>query len=95
VSRLSRDYPHYAVPDDEWPMLVIVDARTIAAQERHLLMVSLDPDASGQTARATTAAVVEIAVNLWLGNMDWYETTSAIPADLEDDVIEAWNIPSQ
>ncbi|MBR7835667.1 hypothetical protein KDL01_20495 [Actinospica durhamensis] len=55
----------------DWPMLVVADAQTMAAPARHLLLVGLDEDSLGPTVRATPAAVVEIAINLWMGNMDW------------------------
>jgi len=84
-----------APQDADWPMLAAADALTMASPQRHMLLVNLDEDSLGPTARATPAHIVEMAINLWLGNMDWEEfvgdpehgTYSA------DEVHEAWNVP--
>lgn len=62
-----------APPDVDWPMLVVADAKTMAEPERHLLLVSLDEECRGPIARATAPAIVEMQINLMLGNMDWEE----------------------
>jgi hypothetical protein len=60
------------VPQDvDWPMLAVADALTMASPRRHMLLVNLDEESLGPTARATPAAIVEMAINLWMANMDW------------------------
>lgn len=81
--------------NDLWPMLVLADARTMASPERHLLMVCLDEGEDwGRTTRATTAAVVEVATNLWVGNLGWrdYMDPDDADADADSDVFRAWNL---
>lgn len=81
--------------NDLWPMLVLADPRTMASPERHLLMVCLDENEDwGRTTRATAAAVVEVATNLWVGNMGWgdYMDPDDAGADSDTDVFKAWNL---
>jgi hypothetical protein len=54
-----------------WPIMVVADALAMASSEHHMLVVNLDPDNSGQTVRAIPAAIVEMAINLSLANMEW------------------------
>jgi hypothetical protein len=82
-------------PDAEWPMLVVADARTMASSRRHMLVVSLDEDSLGPTARATPAHIVEMWVNLWIGNMDWEDFVGDPDYDTYDPdaILGAWGIP--
>ena len=82
-------------PGAIWPMLVVADAQTMAAPRRHLLLVNLDEDSLVPTARATPPAVIEIAINLWLGNMDWEDFVGDPDYDTYDPdrILEAWGIP--
>jgi hypothetical protein len=84
------------VPADvDWPMLVAADALTMTEPQRHMLLVNLDEDSLGPTARATPAHIVEIAINLWMGNMDWEDFVG--DPDYggydPDRILEAWNFP--
>lgn len=81
-------------PDAPWPMLVVADAETMATPARHVLLVNLDEESLGPTARATPAAVLEIAVNLWLGNMDWEDFVGDPDYDTYDPdrILEAWDV---
>jgi hypothetical protein len=58
-------------PDAEWPVLIVADRTTMTSAEHHVLVVDLDEDDLGRTFRATPQAVMDIEINLSLGNMDW------------------------
>lgn len=93
---LTPDQLRLLVPHGaDWPMLVVADAGTMASAKRHLLLVNLDEDSLGPTARATPAATVEMATNLWIGNMDWEEFVGDPDYDTYDPdrILEAMNIP--
>jgi len=51
--------------------MVVADALAMASSEHHMLVVNRDPDNRGQTVRAIPAAIVEMAINLSLANMEW------------------------
>jgi hypothetical protein len=93
---LTPDQLALLVPQGvEWPMLVVADAPTMASPKRHMLLVNLDEDSLGPTARATPAHIVEIAINLWMGNMDWEDFAGDPDHDTydPDEILEAWGIP--
>lgn len=93
---LTPDQLRLLVPRDvDWPMLVVADAETMASTRRHLLLVNLDADSLGPIARATPAATVEMATNLWIGNMDWEDFAGDPDYDTydPDQILEAMNIP--
>ncbi|WP_190194138.1 DUF6924 domain-containing protein [Streptomyces minutiscleroticus] len=92
---LTSDQLALLVPESvHWPMFVVADARTMASSGRDMLMVTTDPEALVDSARATPTAIVEIAINLWIANMDWedYVGEADGPAQADDRVLEAWNI---
>ncbi|MFF7649003.1 DUF6924 domain-containing protein [Streptomyces sp. NPDC007983] len=92
---LTSDQVALLVPEDvHWPMFVMADVRTMASPGREMLMVATDPEALVDSARATPTAIVEIAVNLWIANMDWedYVGRSDDSAEADDRVLKAWNI---
>ncbi|MER7746497.1 hypothetical protein ABT013_14615 [Streptomyces bacillaris] len=92
---LTPDQVALLVPEGvDWPMFVLADARTMASSRREMLMVRTDPEALVDSAYATPAAIVEIAINLWIANMSWedYVGSSDHPADADNQAIEAWNI---
>lgn len=78
----------------DWPMLAVADAETMAAPKRHMLLVNLDEDSLGPTARATPAAIVEVATNLWIGNMDWEDFVGDPDYDTydPDSILEAMSL---
>ena len=93
---LTPDQLRVLVPQGvDWPMLVVADAQTMASPRRHLLLVNLDEDSLGPIARATPAATVEMAINLWMGNMDWEDFVGDPDYDTYDPdrILEAMSIP--
>jgi hypothetical protein len=92
---LTPDQLAVLVPRDAgWPMLVVADAQTMASPQRHMLLVNLDEDSQAPTARATPAHIVEIAINLWMGNMDWEDYVGDPDHDTydPDSILEAWEL---
>ena len=96
MRRVTSDQMALLVPEGvHWPMFVMADTRTMVSPRREMLIVTTDPEALVDSARATATAIVEIAINLWLANLDWEDFVGNFddPAETDDDhVLEAWNI---